>query len=67
MCKAWEEHRNSGRTEGKEMVNQLIQCLIRDGRNEDIEKAVSDSVYQDELIQYYGLDKEAEDFYSFSK
>lgn len=59
MCKAWEDHRKSGKEEGKEIVNLLIQCLIRDGRIADIEKATSDSVYQDELIEYYGLDKEA--------
>ena len=28
--------------------------------DEDIEKAVSDSAYQEELIQYYGLDREEE-------
>lgn len=62
MCKAWEEHRNSGikegRKEGKDIINRLILCLAHDGRIADIEKAASDSVYQDELIQYYGLDKE---------
>ena len=29
-------------------------------KKEDIEKAVSDSAYQEELIQYYGLDREEE-------
>ena len=60
MCKAWADHKKSGKEEGKEIVNLLIQCLIHDGRIADIEKATSDSAYQDELIQYYGLDKEAE-------
>lgn len=46
--------------EGKEIINQLILCLIKDGRQEDIEKAVSDLVYQDNLIQYYGLDNKEE-------
>lgn len=68
MCKAWEEHRKSGKAEGKiegkiegkDIINRLILCLIHDGRNADIEKAASDRVYQDELIAYYGLDKETE-------
>ena len=72
MCKAWEDHRMSGvlegkregikegKIEGKEIVNRLILCLINDGRQEDLVKAASDSAYQEELIQYYGLDKEEE-------
>ena len=74
MCKAWEDHRMSGvlegkregikegkiegKIEGKEIVNRLILCLMNDGRQEDLVKAASDSAYQEELIQYYGLDKE---------
>ena len=49
-----------GKNEGKEIVNRLILCLIRDGKQEEIEKVVSDSTYQEEMIQYYGLDKELE-------
>ncbi|MBQ6995634.1 MAG: Rpn family recombination-promoting nuclease/putative transposase [Lachnospiraceae bacterium] len=68
MCKAWEDHRMSGikegkiegKIEGKEIVNRLILCLMKDGRQEDLVKAASDSEYQEELIQYYGLDKEEE-------
>lgn len=64
MCKAWEDYRMSGvlegKIEGKEIVNRLILCLINDGRQEDLVKAASDSVYQEELIQYYGLDREEE-------
>ena len=33
---------------------------MNDGRQEDLVKAASDSAYQEELIQYYGLDKEEE-------
>ena len=60
MCKAWDDHGKKCLNEGKEIINQLIMCLIHDGRSADIEKAASDPAYQDELIQYYGLDKEAE-------
>ena len=55
-----EEGRTEGRTEGRDIINLLIFCLVHDGRSEDIEKAASDSAYQDELIQYYGLDKKVE-------
>ena len=70
MCKAWEDHRMSGllqgkkegkiegKIEGKEIVNRLNICLIKDGRQDDLIKAASDSVYQEELIQYYELDKD---------
>lgn len=55
-----EEGRTEGRIEGRDMINQLILCLIHDGRNEDIEKAVSNPEYQNKLIRHYGLDQEAE-------
>jgi len=64
MCKAWNDHRMSGviegKIEGKEIVNKLIICLIKDGRQEDLVRAASDPVYQEELIEYYGLDKQEE-------
>lgn len=56
MCKAWQDHKQSG----KDIVNRLILCLIHDGRQEELERAASDSAYQEELIQYYGLDKKEE-------
>ena len=40
---------------GEERVNQLIQCLIRDCRMEEIERAVSDKAYQQELFSKYGI------------
>ena len=52
--------KKEGKIEGKDIINRLNLCLIHDGRSADIEKAASDPAYQDELIQYYGLDKEEE-------
>ena len=49
------EGRREGRREGMECINTLIQHLIKDGRNDIIEKAVSDIVYQQTLLQEYGL------------
>ncbi len=68
MCKAWNDHKLAGKEEGKiegkiegkDIVNRLILCLIHDKRQADLERAASDSAYQEELIQYYGLDKNAE-------
>ena len=36
-------------------MNQLIQCLIRDCRMEEIQRAVSDKAYQQELFSKYGI------------
>ena len=49
---------NEKKEEERQILNQLIICLANDGRNEDIIKAAQNPEYQDELIAYYGLDKE---------
>ena len=56
MCKGWDDHKKSG----MDLVNRLNVCLAADGRNEDIIKAANDPEYQNELIEYYGLDKKKE-------
>lgn len=58
MCKAWEEHKNAGKIEGKNLINQLNTCLIKDGRFADLEESIKNPEYQEELIAYYGLDKQ---------
>ena len=40
---------------GEERVNLLIQRLIKDCRMEEIERAVSDKAYQQELFSKYGI------------
>ena len=40
---------------GEERVNFLIQRLIKDCRMEEIERAVSDKAYQQELFSKYGI------------
>ena len=40
---------------GEERVNLLIQRLIKDCRMEEIERAVSDRAYQQELFTKYGI------------
>lgn len=56
MCKAWEDHKNAG----KNLINQLNACLIKDGRLADLEESIKNPEYQEELIAYYGLDKQEE-------
>ena len=60
MCKGWDDHKKSGMEEERQIINSLIIHLANDGRTDDIIKAANDPEYQDELIQYYGLDKKKE-------
>ena len=45
----------SVKEEGQNRVNQLICLLIRESRSGEIEKAVIDPVYQDQLFQEFNL------------
>lgn len=50
-----QEHMASVKEEGQNRVNQLICLLIRESRSGEIEKAVMDPVYQDQLFQEFNL------------
>ena len=50
-----QEHMASVKEEGQNRVNQLIRLLIRESRSGEIEKAVMDPVYQDQLFQEFNL------------
>ena len=52
---AYAEGRSEGEQIGKEQINKLIKYLLEQGRNEDLEKAVSDSEYQEKLLKELGL------------
>lgn len=52
---AYAEGRNEGEQIGKEQINKLIKYLLEQERNEDLEKAVSDSEYQEKLLKELGL------------
>ena len=54
------EKKEEGMQAGIQILNQLIICLINDGRSEDIIKAAQNPEYQNELIKYYGLDQKEE-------
>lgn len=47
--------KEEGWEEGQNRVNQLIRLLIRESRSGEIEKAVMDPVYQDQLFQEFNL------------
>lgn len=47
--------KEEGWEEGQNRVNQLIRLLIRESRSGEIEKAVTDPVYQDQLFQEFSL------------
>ena len=50
-----EEAREEGHMETLEQLNRLNQFLLRDGRQEDLLKSVSDVDFQKELLKEYGL------------
>ena len=47
--------KEEGWEEGQNRVNQLIRLLIRESRSGEIEKAVTDPVYQEKLFQEFHL------------
>lgn len=47
--------RREGHEEGIEKINKLNQCLLEDGRIEDLKKACKDEAYQKELLEEYGI------------
>ena len=47
--------KEEGVEDGKECVNQLIQILIKQSRTDEIEKAVTDKAYQDQLLKEFHL------------
>ena len=57
MCRAItemiEDGRQDGIKEGRQSINLLIQSLIKDGRSNEIEKAVTDGEYQKKLLEEY--------------
>lgn len=59
LCKAFEDERLEGKQEGiqagMERINELIRCLIRDKRSDEIERVVSDKAYQNMVIKEYNL------------
>lgn len=55
---SFEEGERYGRETGKNLVNELNQRLIKDGRMEDLKRACKEAEYQKELLKEYGLNKE---------
>lgn len=49
------EGRLEGRTEGENRLARLVQMLIDSGRNEELQKALSDQSYRDQLYLEAGL------------
>ena len=45
----------AGKQEGESRVNALILKLIESGRNNEIEKAVTDKAYQEKLFKEFDL------------
>jgi hypothetical protein len=50
------ESEQIGEERGKECINRLIQCMIADGRMDDLKRSAEDAAYQKELLKSYGLE-----------
>ena len=48
---SWED----GKTEGRNDVNELNQCLLRDNRIDDLKRSTTDTEYQNSLMAEYGI------------
>lgn len=59
MCKAFDDlmkdERKAGMKKGTERVNMLNRYLVRDGREADLLKSVSNKVFQKKLFAEYGI------------
>lgn len=50
-----EEGRKEGRKEGEELFAALTQKLLKDSRNEDLLRAISDMKFREKLYKEYGI------------
>ena len=51
----WNAGLNEGLREGEDKLNRLNASLIADNRLEDLERAIQDNEYREQLYQQYGL------------
>lgn len=51
----WNAGVNEGLREGEDKLNRLNASLIADNRLEDLERAIQDNEYREQLYQQYGL------------
>ena len=52
-----EEGRKEGRKEGEELFAALTEKLLKDSRNEELLRAISDLEFREELYKEYGIKK----------
>ena len=59
MCKIMDEIREDGREEGRieerTRINMLIEKLLQLGRTQDLLRTTTDSVYQEQLLEEFGI------------
>ena len=53
MCNLSEVVEQSGIKKGEERINSLYKYLIRNGKNDDLERAMDDPIYRHELMEKY--------------
>ncbi|MCM1244064.1 MAG: hypothetical protein NC293_00285 [Roseburia sp.] len=52
-----QEGRSKGWQDGISAMNELIHCLIAEGRTEDLLRSSQDAVFQKKLMEEYGICK----------
>jgi hypothetical protein len=50
MCKAWEDHKASGKKEERERINKLNSILTESNRIDDLKRSLKDPGFQDKLL-----------------
>ena len=60
---AIEEGLEQGLEQGIELINQLNQILLSEGKYDELQKASKDKEYQKKLLAEYGLLNEKQDVY----
>lgn len=49
-------HEKTLRREGRDSINQLNACLLKEHRYEDLERSIKDTEYQEKLLKEYGIE-----------
>lgn len=54
----WEEGREKGKAEGERCLAALVQVLLNEDRREELQRALTDQEFREELYVKYQIDKE---------
>ena len=55
MSSSREEGIRIGEERGEKRLNDLNECLVKDGRIDDLKRAIVDEIYREKLYEEYHL------------